>query len=297
MPGRSWAAADPWYASVTFLTAATLIVTAIGTVAAWVGVYLSTPRRRLLLGIRTATTVEPPQLMTELTILDGGTPLTSPWFVEVELVGRGRRDIRSEDFDGQPLRLALGGRIVRVLEVRSKDTTRDVPTVTEDGAELFVGPSGIGKRQHVVITLLTDGPRPQLSQRASFSDVDVQLATTDELSRSRSSRILRILTTVLIGFVLAIAVLLATPGGRGYAFGVDKPIELRPLCEHLGGIVAPPAEDNAAFHYRCARSVGPITRLQIERRCKDQWGADAELVLRDPDSASGWKCHRRGLLK
>ncbi|SRR6266516_4232153 len=86
--------------------------------------------------------------------------------------------------------------------------------------------------------------------------------------------------------------------GRNYITGEDHPIELQPICTNLnqGRIVAPPAEKNAAFHYRCARSKQMITRGQIEQRCITQWGRNAKLVLRDPDSASGWKCHTPGWL-
>jgi hypothetical protein len=81
-----------------------------------------------------------------------------------------------------------------------------------------------------------------------------------------------------------------------FVVGEDKPIELKPLCSAQGGIVAPPAEKDAAFHWRCQRSSRPITREQIAERCTAQWGKEAELVLRDPDSSSGWKCHLRGLI-
>ncbi len=79
-----------------------------------------------------------------------------------------------------------------------------------------------------------------------------------------------------------------------YVVGEDKPIELKPLCIKQGGIVPPPAEKDAAFHWRCQRSSRPITRQQIAKRCAAQWGTELKLVLRDQDSAAGWKCHKRG---
>jgi hypothetical protein len=39
------------------------------------------------------------------------------------------------------------------------------------------------------------------------------------------------------------------------------------------------------------RSSRSISRRQIEQRCIAQWGPNAQLFLRDPNSASGWKCH------
>jgi hypothetical protein len=82
-----------------------------------------------------------------------------------------------------------------------------------------------------------------------------------------------------------------------YFIGEDKPVELKPLYDKQGGIVAPPAEKDAAYHWRCRRSPSPITRQQIAERCAAQWGKEAKLVLRDRDESSGWKCHFRGLLR
>ncbi len=83
----------------------------------------------------------------------------------------------------------------------------------------------------------------------------------------------------------------------GRVVGVDKPIELKPICAKQGGIVPPPAEKNAAFHWRCKGSSHPITPQQIAERCAAQWGPEFRLMLRDRDASSGWKCHKRGLLK
>lgn len=115
-----------------------------------------------------------------------------------------------------------------------------------------------------------------------------------ERSRALQSRLM-----YLLPVAVALDLILVMCGvGAWHPLGVDKPIELKPLCEHLGtgGIVAPPTEKSAAFHYHCAGSDEPITRTQIEQRCKDQWGTNAKLVLRDPNSAAGWKCHVGGLI-
>jgi len=101
----------------------------------------------------------------------------------------------------------------------------------------------------------------------------------------------------LLPLAAAVAVILFICGvGLWRPLGVDRPIELKPLCQQFGGIVAPPTERNAAFHYHCVGSNEPITRTQIKQRCKDQWGLSAKLVLRNPDSAAGWKCHVGGLI-
>lgn len=79
-----------------------------------------------------------------------------------------------------------------------------------------------------------------------------------------------------------------------YLGGIDHPIELSPICKDLGGIVAPHAEKNAAYQYQCRDSKKTIAKQQIAQQCRIQWGPNAKLELRDPDSASGWTCHTPG---
>jgi hypothetical protein len=83
---------------------------------------------------------------------------------------------------------------------------------------------------------------------------------------------------------------------QGNVFGVDHPIELAPICDGLGGIIAPHAERGAAYKYHCRRLSRPISRHEIEEQCVVQWGPGAQLVLHNPDSASGWACRTPGWL-
>jgi hypothetical protein len=76
--------------------------------------------------------------------------------------------------------------------------------------------------------------------------------------------------------------------------GIDEPIELSPICANLGGIVAPHAEAGAAYKWRCALSQQTITPSQIKQMCTTQWGPKARLILRDANSAAGWKCNIPG---
>jgi hypothetical protein len=281
----SSAAADPWYSSAIFWAIVAGVATVVGTVGTWVTLFVTTPRRRLIFGIRAAAPImtAPEALRSELEVFDRGVKLDQPRFVEIELVGRGRRDIRRSDFGRQPIELTVGGRIVRVLTVNSNESARRPPAVrvSDDGTALHVGPGVIGRRQHIVISLLTDGPKPTLSCQASFADVDVRPARGNEIFRSRTSKLLRVGPMASIGLAIAMVLILVTPTGRQDAFGVDRSIELSPLCVNDGGIVAPPAEANAAYQYHCARSGHVVARAQVEQRCKTQWPT-AELVLRDP---------------
>lgn len=292
------AAADPWYSSALFWAIFAAIATLLGTAAGWVVVLVDRSKRRLLIGIRTATPIvtAPEELRTALKIVDGRTRLTEPWFVEIELVGRGRKAISERDFGGHPIRLTVGGRIVKVLTVRSNEPSRLLPAVEHDATALQIGPDVIGRRQHIVIPLLTDGSEPKLEYQASFSDVKVREAKGDELVRSRISRYLRAASTVSIGLLFAVAVLFATPAGRQYVLGVDHGVELYPICSTRANLDSPPSEVNAAYHYHCVGSSHMITPAQIAQRCQDQWPG-SQLALRDADSAAGWKCHVRGLLK
>jgi hypothetical protein len=181
--------------------------------------------------------------------------------------------------------------------VTTNEPARRLPTVRigHDGTGLAIEPETIGKRQHIVIPLLTDGPEPVLGCQTSFPDVVIREAKSDELSRSRASIVLRVAKTLSVGIVIAMGLFVATPSGWHDIFGFDQPIELSPLCANAGGIEAPPAEINAAYHYQC-RSGNVITSTQIGQRCKAQWGPTAQLVLQDPNSAAGWKCHTPGWL-
>jgi hypothetical protein len=126
---------------------------------------------------------------------------------------------------------------------------------------------------------------------------------TEQHSTSRWKRrggwVLGVLGGVLIGLMVAVLsppVNHAISDVHGMVFGVDHPIELAPICEGLGGIVAPPAEKYAAYQYHCRRSSHLISRREVEQRCLAQWGRHAQLVLIDPDSASGWTCRTPGWL-
>jgi hypothetical protein len=295
MPGELTAAAE-WYAAGRLLPIFMAVVAVAGVTGTWIGIRRSNPKRRLLYGMRTVAPIPGDELKDELTIRHDGQDLIEPRFLVVELVGRGRRDIPIDLFGGVPIRLTIGGRIVKILKVTTNEPQRSPPKVNDDGAALLIGPSVIGKQQRVSVALLTAEAEPHLHGQAPFADVDFRPATTDELIRSRTSRALRVAAILLTGVLLGFTSLLTTPLGRQYAFGTDRPIELSPLCAHLGGIVAPPAERNAAYHYRCVQSTNPISRDQIAQRCKVQWGFNAKLLLHDRNSAAGWKCHVRGLL-
>jgi hypothetical protein len=132
-------------------------------------------------------------------------------------------------------------------------------------------------------------------------------SASPRLEKKRSRRIWTGIIGALMTIVTGLAIVFLTPPinqvgtkalhGWTRVVGADLPVELRPLCAGQGGIVAPPAEKDAAYHWRCRGSSYPITEQQIATRCHQQWGQEVNLVLRDRDASSGWKCHKRGWLR
>ena len=134
----------------------------------------------------------------------------------VQLVGRGRKDIPSDAYnDGQPLRLDVGARIVEILQTTSAPETLPVPSIAAYGTALAIGPSLIGKRHDITITVLTDGGTPSLTCRSSLIDVEVR-ARADE----RSDRAQAIQTLLVLAAALLFAGVSAAVGAYSLALGL-----------------------------------------------------------------------------
>src|ERR1039457_824334 len=171
-------AAGGWYLSGTFWAAAGVVVAVLAAVAVvWVTLAVGFPRRRLYFGLRASAPLlaAPAGIRGDLELRHRGTALADPRVVTVELVSRGRRDIPSEAFDsGQPLVLDIGARIVEVLQVTSGPGILPGPRITAEGAALKVGPSLIGRRQEITISVLTDDGEPSLACHGPLIDVQVR---------------------------------------------------------------------------------------------------------------------------
>jgi len=146
----------------------------------------------------------------------------------------------------------------------------------------------------------SDPPHGQGPTRDNPSlPADLISTQSSPANRGKHRRVAEILIALITGLLVGV---LLPPVSHiidnigGYLFGVDQPIELSPICNNMGGIVPPHAETNAAYQWRCAHSSRWISRRQIQQRCITQWGPNAQLFLRDPNSASGWKCRTPGLL-
>ena len=93
----------------------------------------------------------------------------------IELISRGRKDIPSDTYnDGQPLHLDVGAHVVEVLQVTSEPPTLPHPCVSAEETSLKIGPSLIGRRHRITLTVLTDGGPPSLTCKSSLIDVQVR---------------------------------------------------------------------------------------------------------------------------
>jgi hypothetical protein len=171
-------ASAPWYASGAFWTpAGTVAGLLIGAVGVWVTFTVGSLRRRLYYGMRAAAPLlsAPDGMRSKLELRYDGAALAEPQVLTVQLLSRGRKDIPSDAFnDGKPLRLDVGAPIVEILQISSYPETLSAPSVTASGTALEIGPSLIGRRHEIIITVLTDGGTPSLNCRSPLIDVQVR---------------------------------------------------------------------------------------------------------------------------
>jgi hypothetical protein len=124
----------------------------------------------------------PAGMRRKLELRYAGKPLADPQVLTVQLFSRSRKDIPNDAYnDGQSLRLDMGARIVEILQITSIPETLPAPSVTADGTALAIGPSLIGKRQEIAITVLADGRMPSLTCRSPLIDVQVEEVTDERL--------------------------------------------------------------------------------------------------------------------
>lgn len=145
-----------------FWIVAGVVVTLVGSVGTWVAIIVSNPKRRLLYGVRANVPVmtAPEGLRTDLKLFHRDEQLTEPRLVEIQLVGRGRRDISSDLLANQPIRLSVGPRIIRVLDVSSNESSRRLPEITPDGTALTIGPTVVGNDSRSSSPCSPTGPNP-----------------------------------------------------------------------------------------------------------------------------------------
>lgn len=204
---------SPWYTSAAFWGAAGLVgILAVGAATVLVTYFIGSAKRELTYGMQYSSSLLGPFSTSntrDLKVLYGDEQLRQPNIVWLRLISRGRRDIRSEDFDqGRPILLNVGARIIAVLGSTSDPKRADMPKVAIDGKTLTVGPDLIRKRQTLGFVLLVDGDRPYVSCTARLGDVGVRRQRPDDGMPKR------LIWLPIVGGVIGIAATVA-----GFATG------------------------------------------------------------------------------
>ena len=193
--------AGGWYTSGTFWAGAGTICGVLGVVAVvWVTLLVGIPRRRLFYQMQAVAPLvsAPHGIRGDLELRHRGKLLSDPRAVTITIVSRGRKDIANDAYnDGQPLRLDVGAPVVELLQVISEPATLPPPAVAADGTSVNIGPSLIGRRHEITITVLTDGGRPRLSCRSPLIDVQIQERSDKPSTTERVLVVLSLLSLLL----------------------------------------------------------------------------------------------------
>jgi len=213
--------AGQWYASAAFVDTLALVLVALVAMVVGARVAISTgfPKRRLVCGMPVIAPLlsAPSGVRGDLELLRRGKPLSDPHLLEVHLTSRSRRDIPSEDFDShQPLLIDVGAPIVEILRITSTPISPPAPDVAYDGTALKIGPSLIGKRQKITITVLADGPDPRLTYMARLINVDVrEQKPEDPAVTILSLQLVREQSVVIVGVAAGLAALAVAAASKG----------------------------------------------------------------------------------
>jgi hypothetical protein len=203
--------AGQWYASAAFADTVALIAIALVAMLVGARVAVSTgfPRRRLYWSMPVIAPLlsAPEGMRDDLELRRNGIPLRDPHLLEVHLASRSRRDISSDDFDShEPLRLDVGANIVEILRTSSTPATPPAPDITHDTTALKIGPSLIGKRQRITITVVADGADPHLTIEARLINVDVREQKPEDASApALNNELGRQQLAAVVGIVVGLA--------------------------------------------------------------------------------------------
>lgn len=199
-------AGSPFYTSGTFWAGAGTVVGVISIVAiVWVTIRVANPKRRLWCSMSAVTPLVAREkvLTRELKIIYGDDRLESPHTANIQLVSKGRLDIPRSAFDGdEPLQLDVGVPIVEILNVATSPD-RPIPPVKNVASKLFIGPSLIGRREKIVISLLVEGDPDLQRPPQSLENVDIRPGDPD-VERARRLRNLNVVVTAAASLLAAV---------------------------------------------------------------------------------------------
>lgn len=172
--------ASSWYESPPLWSAASVLV---GLLAVEATLRAAHPKRRLAYRMHSVAPLVPASgpLRDGLAMSLNGVALQDPHVLQFELENWGRKDIPSSAFDsGTPIRIDLGCDVVSILETTSKPSHAVAPALSADGQSVLIGPSLIARGQRISITVLADGPRPELTAHVALIDVSVRRSQVNE---------------------------------------------------------------------------------------------------------------------
>ncbi len=141
----------------------------------------------------------------DLHILWRDEELTDPYVLEIDLAYRGRKVIKSEDFDkGRPFSIDVGVPIVDLLEMVFDPKEAPSPRVEVEETSLRIGPDLLRKRQAMTFVVLTDGPCDRLSH-VNPLDAKVQPVTRYQprldVGEAHREMLKKIITWVIVIFI------------------------------------------------------------------------------------------------
>ncbi len=119
-----------------------------------------------------ARLIVPSVVRPDLHVLYRHEELDDPHVLEIALTYRGRRDIPKASFEGEPLCVDVGVRIIELLEKIFDPEQGPVPKVEAVGTALKVGPSLLRKGQAMKFVVLTDGPGTLSIPENPLADVE-----------------------------------------------------------------------------------------------------------------------------
>ena len=167
--------ATPWYGSVGFwVVAGPVSAIVLGILTLWVTYAVGSAGRRLVYSMPTAAPLIATKrgVRSEVEILHRGRVLVHPYLLEIRLQSKGRKDIRSSDFDGgKPLRLDADVPLISLLKVSAKPRYLTPPDVRVTATGLEIDPVLIRKRQTVSFHMLAEGRSNYLTCDSPLGDV------------------------------------------------------------------------------------------------------------------------------
>jgi hypothetical protein len=163
------------------------VVVAIATLLVIVAQYVTGTARRVL----TYSLVSDTALLSEaarekagpdLRVTRGGNALDDPHVVSIRIEYKGRRDLRSTDFEGaKPLTIKVGTDILQRLDQGIDADTMPGISASLGKQAVTIGPGLIKNGQVIGLDLLTDGP-VSLECRSPLADVTIREAQVDDES-------------------------------------------------------------------------------------------------------------------